>query len=276
VIAKLARVTLSRTLYSSLKDLKSTNDNIRFGRLLIVRVSNGEVSVDTTNYTVIFAVLSYAGRALMILTKKQVGEILDACLLSHGNENWRRKRANDHHHWRAWINPRALCSCSDGELKQNFLEYVKAGAGRHRFVSFQLHALVADMPRLRIVLQALLDQKTPLVDRINAVLQSTGRHYTYGFGRALATSILMDSDPREYLTWNNATEIGLSLLGSWPLFQSSDSPGQKYAAVLKESKSIRSCRPQLTMLELDFLFWSAVNDPLTRAVITHKMASHLE
>src|SRR5689334_12246859 len=115
----------------------------------------------------------------MILTKKEVGEIIDACLLADGNEDWRHQRATDHVRWRAWINPRVLRSCDDEALKQNFLEYVRAGAGRHQFVLFHLPALVADMPRLRTVLQVLLDTKTPLMGRINAVLQPCGPYYLY-------------------------------------------------------------------------------------------------
>ena len=202
----------------------------------------------------------------MRLNNKELGEVLDSCVLAPGNI-WRQQRLELHARWHVWINPDGIRSLSDEELKCKFLEYFNS----HDFIAVRRDRLVGDVHRLRATITFLLDPTVSLKSRVNGVLERMGKYRLEGFGRAVATSLLMDFDPYEFPVWNAKVEKGLLELGRHPTVHSAESSGDKYLAIRTAVKRVRELRPQLTYVELDHFFHLVLEDHLTKAVINHKL-----
>ena len=68
-----------------------------------------------------------------------------------------------------------------------------------------------DMAGLRRALALLLDETRSVASRLNQVLGMVP-----GFGKAIATPILLVVHPTKYGVWNDTSERGLKQLGLWP------------------------------------------------------------
>jgi len=108
-----------------------------------------------------------------------------------------------------------------------------------------------DIQILRQVLQQLLNESLPLVDRINATFGKIS-----GLNRAVLTPILMIVHPQKYGVWNTPAEKALKQLGLWPA-GSSMSQGETYekinAVLLKITRDL-----QTDLWTLDSLWWYIV------------------
>jgi hypothetical protein len=208
----------------------------------------------------------------MGLTDKQIGEVLDRHVLHPTCSTWRAERLELHKKWTAWIHPDKIRALADQELRDHFLDYFNSGAGRHPFVAIYRDRIAANIPRLRKTIAFLIDSNVPLCARIDQVLN--GNYKIEGFGKALATSILMDLDPFRYPTWNSKVEDGLTELGRCPAFGPWDSDSHRYLRFQKTIGRIRRIRPVLTFIELDHFFHLAAKDPFCRGSIARRAVSN--
>jgi hypothetical protein len=83
-----------------------------------------------------------------------------------------------------------------------------------------------DMPNLRRALALLLDETGPVTKRLDKAIDMVP-----GMGRALATAILLVTNPTTYGVWNNTSEEAMRQLSLWPTFSRGDSFGEKYVKV---------------------------------------------
>jgi hypothetical protein len=81
---------------------------------------------------------------------------------------------------------------------------------------------------LRNAVGILLDESLVLSERFDGFTKGLR-----GVGNAIATAILLITDPRRYGVWNRTSEAGLRELGLWPRFPRGSSQGQHYAEVNK-------------------------------------------
>jgi len=83
--------------------------------------------------------------------------------------------------------------------------------------------IIRDKKRFRNTLLYLLNEEKDIKERVDLILDSK-EYRIEGFGKAIATSFLMDFDIAKYCLWNNKTEMGFSVIG-WELYERKDSPG---------------------------------------------------
>jgi hypothetical protein len=121
------------------------------------------------------------------------------------------------------------------------LEYFKSGGGRQTLIQMNRNKIIMDKKRFRETILHLLDENLDVKDRINQVLN--GKYRIAGFGKAIATSFLMDFDIGKYCLWNNKTEMGFSVIG-WELYERRDSPGAVYLKVLEALKRLKELKPE--------------------------------
>jgi hypothetical protein len=103
-----------------------------------------------------------------------------------------------------------------------YFENNRHWSGLYRHVT----TLTEDMDVLRESLSILLDPDRPLADRYN---QAVGQ--IKGFGKALATAILLVAFPNDYGVWNNTSESALRKVGLWGDFVHGKTPGKQYEQV---------------------------------------------
>jgi len=87
-------------------------------------------------------------------------------------------------------------------------------------------SLTSDMEALKSALASLLDEDRLLSERFDLALGSIR-----GFGKALATAILLVVYPERYGVWNNTSEAGLKSLDLWPEFERGATMGQQYERI---------------------------------------------
>jgi len=87
-------------------------------------------------------------------------------------------------------------------------------------------AITEDMELLRDSLTILLNPKLLLPERYNKAVSKIK-----GFGKALATAILLVSSPGKYGVWNNTSENALKEVGLWHDFVRAKTAGQQYEQI---------------------------------------------
>jgi len=188
----------------------------------------------------------------MKLSDEQTKLLLDKFVSSESAQTWRDQRREDNKRWKEWIDPEKIETLSDEELKQRFLEYFNEGAARHPFNAVYRDRIVRDIDRFRKTMAYLLDETIPINKRLDEVLNHDGKYHIEGVGKGLATSFLMDLDPEKYATWNNKIDMGLSALGIQPTFERGESWGSRYQKVLEVLTHIKSLKPVLNFLDVDY------------------------
>lgn len=113
-------------------------------------------------------------------------------------------------------------------------------------------SLTDDMELLKETLAILLDQSQPLVSRYD---EAVGR--VKGFGKALATAILLVTYPDEYGVWNNTSESALKQLGLWQEIARGKTPGQQYDHINRLLKQL-SKDLGIDLWTLDALMWGVL------------------
>jgi hypothetical protein len=130
----------------------------------------------------------------------------------------------------------------DNELETKYLEYYKSGGKRQNLNQIHRARIIRDKKRFRDTMLYLLDEGKDVKERIDQTLK--GKKYRIeGFGKAIATSFLMDFDIGKYCLWNNKTEMGFSVIG-WELYERKDSPGGVYLKVLEALKKLKGLKPE--------------------------------
>jgi hypothetical protein len=189
--------------------------------------------------------------ANMKISDQQVKILIDKFVSAEQAKAWREQRIADHKKWKEWIDPGKIDPLPDEELRNRFLEYFNQGAGRHGFNAIYRDRIVRDIKRFRNAMKFLIDESIPIKQRIEGVIDSNGVWHIEGIGKGLATSILMDLDPKKYATWNNKTNMGLDALGRTPKFERGDSSGERYKKVMNIIQGINDLKPDLSFIEID-------------------------
>lgn len=131
-----------------------------------------------------------------------------------------------------------------------YFENNRHWSGLYRHVT----ALTEDMVALRQALLILLDSGRPLANRYN---EAVGR--VKGFGKALATAILLVSSPNENGVWNNTSEGALRQVGLWQEYVRGKTPGQQYEQLNQLLKQM-SIDLGIDLWTLDALMWGLLPD----------------
>jgi hypothetical protein len=105
------------------------------------------------------------------------------------------------------------------------------------------------MDELREALAVLLDESRLLASRYNEAVSRIK-----GFGKALATAILLVSSPDKYGVWNNTSENALRQVGLWQEFVKGKTPGQQYEDLNQLLKRMSSDL-KIDLWTLDALMW---------------------
>jgi hypothetical protein len=105
------------------------------------------------------------------------------------------------------------------------------------------------MDALREAITILLDSSRPLVSRYNEAVSRVR-----GFGKALATAILLVSSPDQYGVWNNTSENALKQVGLWQEFVRGKTPGQQYEHLNQLLRQM-SIDLDIDLWTLDALMW---------------------
>lgn len=103
-----------------------------------------------------------------------------------------------------------------------YFENNRHWSGLYRHVT----TLSEDMNALRETLSILLDPTRPLANRYDDAISRIK-----GFGKALATAILLVSSPDQFGVWNNTSENALKEVNLWGDFVRSRTPGQQYEQI---------------------------------------------
>jgi RecB family endonuclease NucS len=106
-----------------------------------------------------------------------------------------------------------------------------------------------DMRALRKSLSILLDEKEPLVDRMNRALSKVN-----GMGKGISTAILHVTYPKKYGVWNRKAEMTMRKYGIFPEFERGVTTGEKYQAVNSVLLEV-SRRTALDLWAVDSLWW---------------------
>jgi hypothetical protein len=155
-----------------------------------------------------------------------------------------------------------------------YFENNRHWSGLYRHVT----TLTEDMDALRETLALLLDETRPLASRYNEAISQIK-----GFGKALATAILLVSSPDKYGVWNNTSESALRQVGLWQEFVRGKTPGQQYEHLNQLLKQM-SGDLGIDLWTLDALMWGilpeeeqAENDEVIPASesVTHSFLNEL-
>lgn len=181
---------------------------------------------------------------------------------------WIPDRKEKHDLNSVWIKYEEIKKMPDEKLREKFLEYYGGGEGRQTLNQVWRDRIIREVGRFREVLLYLLDEKIPLEQRFSEVVG--GERHIEGFGKALASTFLMDSDIEKYCLWNSKTEMGFNVLGWGIPYESTDSWGRKYTKVLERLRQLRDeigSGLNLDYLDVDlFLHWIAAEDEGKEAV----------
>ena len=204
----------------------------------------------------------------MKFSDKDIAALLSKYVLSYDQETEaeRARRRKAHERWAEWINPGALESLTDAQLTERFLEYFNSGAERVSFRPMHRDMIITDKSKFRRTLRYLLDERIPVEQRLGQILNPSNAYHIKGLGKGLATSFLEDLNPDKYCTWNNKTDLGLKVIGLYPTFNRGDDLGQKYQVILGILTHIKSLRPGLSFLDINYfvhIVWKEQNDIIT-------------
>jgi len=178
-----------------------------------------------------------------------------------------RKKTSEENH--KWIQPDVIAKISDEEFENKMLEYYNTGGGRKALNPIFRDRIIRNKKRLRETILFLLNEEIDIKQRLDEILDPNGKYHIEGFGKSIATSLLMDFEPTKYCLWNNKTERGLGVLGFEKVYENSDLWGNAYLKVLDTLKKLIAIKPEsnLTFEEIDlFLHTIAAEEEGIEAV----------
>lgn len=207
----------------------------------------------------------------MKLSNEQIQKLLEWFVnSSETKRKWseHRKRALKENH--KWVQPDVIQKMSDEELETKFLEYYKTGGGRQSLNQIYRDRIIRDKKRFRETILYLLNESVDIKKRMDDILGDIlgGKYRIEGFGKAIATSFLMDYNPDRYCLWNNKTDMGVSVLG-WKVYESKDSWSTAYLRVLETLQKLIDLKPELNLTfdDIDlFLHTISAEDEGSKAV----------
>jgi hypothetical protein len=126
-----------------------------------------------------------------------------------------------------------------------YFENNRHWSGLYRHVT----TLTEDMNALRECIATLLNPTQPLSNRYDIAVGQIK-----GFGKALATAILLVSSPDKYGVWNNTSEAALRQMNLWHDFIKGKTPGKQYEQLNQLLLKIANDL-QIDLWTLDALIW---------------------
>ena len=114
--------------------------------------------------------------------------------------------------------------------------------------------VVNNMGRLRYALKILLDERRPIVERIDFIAERDKAGYIPGLGKALYTAILLVTYPDKYGVWNQRSEDGLKMLDLWRKPAAYTTQGQMYAYMNQVFLEVAEVM-KVDLWDLDTLWW---------------------
>jgi hypothetical protein len=113
-----------------------------------------------------------------------------------------------------------------------------------------------DMSKLRVALLELIDEDTPISERIDSLLPK-GKAKVNKLGKAVLTPILLISNPEKYGVWNGTSEGALRKLEIWPKFDKKMSIGKQYVEINNLLLDIAN-QLNIDLWTLDALWWRII------------------
>lgn len=179
----------------------------------------------------------------MALSEEQIKRLLEwFATESETRRKWSQPRKEAYEVNHQWIQPDVIREVPDNELEAKYLEYYRSGGKRQNLNQIYRARIIRDKKRFRDTLLYLLDEGNDVKERIDQILK-VKKYRIEGFGKAIATSFLMDFNIDKYCLWNNKTEMGFSVIG-WELYERKDSPGGVYLKVLEALRKLKGLRPE--------------------------------
>lgn len=129
-----------------------------------------------------------------------------------------------------------------------YFENNRHWSGLYRHIT----TLCEDMDELREAIAILVDPARPLAKRFDDAL---GR--VKGFGKALATAILLVSSPDKYGVWNNTSERGLREVNIWREYVKGGTQGKQYEQINKLLVELANDLG-IDLWTLDALMWGLI------------------
>ncbi|MEO1236088.1 MAG: endonuclease NucS domain-containing protein [Planctomycetota bacterium] len=130
------------------------------------------------------------------------------------------------------------------------LDFLNFRNNRHWTGLHRMARIVDDIEMFRSALERLLNEDTPVAERID----DPKVQRINGLGKAILTAMLHVAYPEQYGVWNRTSEDGLVRLGLFPNFPRGTSMGEKYAEInevlLRLSRDVGA-----DLWSLDALFW---------------------
>ena len=128
------------------------------------------------------------------------------------------------------FSPQNLASLKPDTL-EDFLYFEH---NRHwRGIYRQKRKLLRDFEATRRAIGVLVNENLPLAARFDQALNAVS-----GFGKAVATAILLVVYPERYGVWNRVTEEAMRRLGLWPEFPRGATAGQRYGILNQRLNAI--------------------------------------
>jgi hypothetical protein len=116
--------------------------------------------------------------------------------------------------------------------RDTFLEFLRIKNNEHwSGINRSGGQITSDMPLLRQALALLVDERTPLRERLDRLYPRGGRAMVGYLGPAILTPILQVVYPDRYGVMNGITEAGMRRVGAWPLLPTSASFAEKYESI---------------------------------------------
>jgi hypothetical protein len=183
------------------------------------------------------------------LSDEQVREIFSRVRDEPRFKEWLKKRDAWLPRLREWVKPDAG-GLSDEQLRAKFLEYYMTGGGVQTLNQIYRDRIAREIPKFRMVLGHLLDEKVPVEKRIDDITRG-GKFGIEGLGKAVVTHFLMVTEPQKYCLWNSKVEMGLAALDRMPDFTRGQSRGHQYLKVLEVVSALRTLVGARDFFEMD-------------------------
>jgi hypothetical protein len=120
----------------------------------------------------------------------------------------------------------------DALTKEDFKSFLLIKNNLHwEGIHRQGNIITSDMKRLKMYLKELLDENTPIKERLETLFDKTNPLYIKGLGKAVLTPILLVVYPEKYGVWNSRSEEALKKLHKFPNFKAKDSFASRYLRV---------------------------------------------
>lgn len=135
--------------------------------------------------------------------------------------------------------------------KEDFKSFLLYKNNKHwGSIHRQGNMITGDMKKLKKGLKVLLDESKDIKERLDFLFPAKSPNYIKGFGKAIATPILMIVYPKKYGVWNSRSTNRLEQLGLFPKLKTTDSFSHKYIEI-NDTLNELAKKHDVTLWQLD-------------------------